>query len=102
MALTLMPSAPSSLARLAVRDTNAYLLTPYTPPFENAPADEMLTILPPPRARIAGTTAWAHTSAPFRLTAMTRSHHSIGNRDSGAYGISAISAAPFTRMSTPP
>src|SRR5579871_1594400 len=102
MALTLIPSRPSSVARFAVSDTRAYLLVPYAPPLENAPADAMLTILPPPRARMLGTTACEQTSGPLTLTAITRSHHSIGNVESGENGISAISAAQLTRMSTPP
>src|ERR1700732_4281682 len=72
-----------------------------TNPLNTVP-DAILTILPDFFSIMAGTTARAHSNGPRTLTAITRSHSSLGISWNGLLPRSANSAALLTRISTVP
>ena len=78
------------------------MLIPYGFRLANAPPDDWLMILPPPRAIIDGTHARVQSSAPVRFTV----EHAVPPVErksmSDSCGSSAISPALLTRMSIPP
>ena len=68
----------------------------------SAISDARFTIAPPPAARSSGTSALAHSHAPFRLTARTRSHSSSAISSNGRRCNPAMTAALLTSASSPP
>src|SRR5437773_1827549 len=76
-----IPLSRSSVWMWDIRFRTAALAAPYgAPPMSpgrSAATDDTVTIVPPPRSSMLGSTAWVSAQTPFRLTSSTLSHSSL-------------------------
>src|SRR5262245_24555576 len=108
MQFTRIPRRGESGARAAVNRTTAALLAAYTGagwgPMPIPAIDEILTMTPPPDARMAAMASCVPSTTPRRFVSSTRSQPSGSSSGNTTRGDAPASTTPalFTRMSSRP